>query len=177
MPTIQSVAAILTAASGSSTSSKTSAAGSLGSLFFIVLLGVLAYVFFIRPRSQQARRQRDTLQQLNVGDEVLTGAGIFGRVLDVETDRVTIEAAPGTRLTVLRSTIARRITEHPEEEEGWDEGNSAEHEGPPSSIGWNPDDGAGNGSARESDAQAESGEAEQDLDEGRDAAAGGEAGR
>jgi hypothetical protein len=40
----------------------------------------------------------------------------------VEADRITIETAPGTRITVLRSTIARRLTEHPEEEAaGWSE--------------------------------------------------------
>jgi preprotein translocase subunit YajC len=103
------------------TSSKTSTSGSsAATLIFILFLGVLAYVFFIRPRSAQARRQRETLQEVSVGDEILTGAGIFGRVLDVEADRITIETAPGTRITVLRSTIARRLTEPPEEETNWD---------------------------------------------------------
>jgi hypothetical protein len=49
--------------------------------------------------------------ELSAGDEVLTGAGIFGTVLDVEPDRVTLETAPGTRITVVRSTIARKITD------------------------------------------------------------------
>ncbi|MGH9029942.1 MAG: preprotein translocase subunit YajC, partial [Acidimicrobiales bacterium] len=103
------------------TSAKASTSGSsAATLIFILVLGVLAYVFFIRPRSAQARRQRDTLQEVSVGDEILTGAGIFGRVLDVEADRITIETAPGTRITVLRSTIARRLTEPPEEETNWD---------------------------------------------------------
>jgi preprotein translocase subunit YajC len=110
-----------------SSSSKTNSSSSLGMFLLILMLGVLAYMFFLRPRSQQARRQRETLQQVSVGDEVLTGAGIFGRVLDVEADRITIETAPGTRITVLRSTIARRLTEHPEddqagtEQHGWSE--------------------------------------------------------
>jgi len=79
-------------------------------LFLVVIFGVV-YVFFLRPRSQAARRQRDTLMELSAGDEVLTGAGIFGTVLDVEPDRVTLETAPGTRITVVRSTIARKITD------------------------------------------------------------------
>ena len=81
----------------------------------------MVYVFFLRPRSQAARRQRDTLMELSAGDEVLTGAGIFGTVLDVEPDRVTLETAPGTRITVLRSTIARRITEPDGADSEWDE--------------------------------------------------------
>jgi len=110
--------ALLVAAN--STSSKPSS-GSFYSFLFLIVIFALAYFVFLRPRAQAARRQRDTLMELSVGDEVLTGAGIFGTVLDVEADRVTLETAPGTRITVLRSTIARRFTEHTVADEGWDE--------------------------------------------------------
>ena len=86
-------------------------------------------MFFLRPRSQAARRQRDTLMELSAGDEVLTGAGIFGTVLDVESDRVTLETAPGTRITVLRSTIARRITDPAADTPSWDEHDEDEAHG------------------------------------------------
>src|SRR5579862_7500525 len=86
-------------------------------------------MFFIRPRSQAARRHRDTLMELSPGDEVLTGAGIFGTVLDVESDRVTLETAPGTRITVLRSTIARRITDPATDTPSWDEHDEDEAHG------------------------------------------------
>ena len=67
--------------------------------------------------------------ELSAGDEVLTGAGIFGTVLDVEADRVTLETAPGTRITVLRSTIARRITDPATETPSWDEHDEDEAHG------------------------------------------------
>jgi preprotein translocase subunit YajC len=117
---MQNLLSISNALLAASSSSKTSASSSIGTFVFIVVVVLLVYVFFLRPRTQQARRQKETLQQVSVGDEVLTGAGIFGRILDVEADRITIETAPGTRITVLRSTIARRLTEpHVEEETGW----------------------------------------------------------
>ncbi len=94
----------------------------------MVIFGV-GYMFFIRPRSQAARRQRDTLMELSAGDEVLTGAGIFGTVLDVESDRVTLETAPGTRITVLRSTIARRIPDATPDAPSWDEHDEDEAHG------------------------------------------------
>ena len=105
---MHALAVLLAATSNSKTT--TSAGSSAASLIFIVVIAAAAYFLFIRPRSQAARRQRDTLQEVGPGDEVLTGAGIFGTVLDVLDDRVTIETAPGTRITILRSTIARRIT-------------------------------------------------------------------
>src|ERR1019366_602752 len=118
------------------TTTKPSTGGSIESLLFIVILFGLAYVFFLRPRSQAARRQRDTLMELSAGDEVLTGAGIYGTVLDVEPDRVTLETAPGTRITVVRSTIARRITEpdaNSVAEQNW---HDESHDGVAEAAGW-----------------------------------------
>ena len=127
------VHAVVTALFAAGSSSSKNGGNALVSLLPLILIFGLAYVFFLRPRSQAARRQRETLMELNAGDEVLTGAGIFGRVLDVEDDRVTIETAPGTRITVLRSTIARKINPVEEEEDGW---HDEEHEG----VGWEGDD-------------------------------------
>ena len=101
---------VLLASTTTTTKPGANAGGSATGLILILIIGLGAYFLFIRPRSQAQRRQRETTQQLGPGDEVLTGAGIFGTVLDVANDRITIETAPGTRMTVLRSTIARRIT-------------------------------------------------------------------
>lgn len=117
------------AASGSSKAT-TGNSNPLVSLLPLILIFGVAYVFFLRPRAQAARRQRDTLLEISAGDEVLTGAGIFGTVLDVESDRVTIETAPGTRITVLRSTIARRLNDPPvDDTPGWDEHDDDEAHG------------------------------------------------
>ncbi|MHB8439562.1 MAG: preprotein translocase subunit YajC [Acidimicrobiales bacterium] len=91
---------------------KTTTSAGSAAVSYIILLVLIAgvYFFFIRPRSMAARRQRETVLELGIGDEILTGAGIFGTVVQVDSDRITIETAPGTRLTVLRSTVARRIT-------------------------------------------------------------------
>jgi len=129
MTAAHTVAATLLAAGNNSTSTKSSAGASVESLLFLVVIFAAGYFLFIRPRSQAARRQRDTLMELSAGDEVLTGAGIFGTVLDVESDRVTLETAPGTRITVLRSTIARRLTEQPADEaDTWGEHGHDEHD-------------------------------------------------
>ena len=142
MPTATAFFALLLAKS--STPAKTTSSG-IGTLIFFLVIGGLVYFLLLRPRSQAARRQRDTLMELSAGDEVLTGAGIFGTVLDVGPDRVTLETAPGTRITVVRSTIARRITEpdaNSVAEQNWqDEGHDAVAE----AAGWhdpNDHDGA-----------------------------------
>jgi len=88
---------------------KTSSSGGFEELIFIALIVLAAWLLFFRPRSRQAQNQRQLLSTLVVGDEVLTGAGIYGTVLDVYPDRITIETAPGTRMTVARSTVSRKV--------------------------------------------------------------------
>jgi preprotein translocase subunit YajC len=119
----------VTALIAASSSTKTTTANPIVSLLPLVLIFGLAYVFFLRPRAQAARRQRDTLMELSAGDEVLTAAGIFGTVLDVEADRVTLETAPGTRITVLRSTIARKLGDPVDATPSWDEHDDDEAHG------------------------------------------------
>jgi preprotein translocase subunit YajC len=139
MPTATVVFSALMAATSTKKTTTTSGSGIAELLFFVVIAGVF-YVFFIRPRSQAVRRQRDTLMELVAGDEVLTAAGIFGTVLDVEPDRVTLETAPGTRITVVRSTIARKIVEpdaNSVAEQNWhDEG----HDGVAAAAAWHDPD-------------------------------------
>lgn len=97
------------AASSSKAKKTTSSSGGVEELIFIGLIVLAAWLLFFRPRSRQAQNQRQLLSTLVVGDEILTGAGIYGTVLDVYPDRITIETAPGTRMTVARSTVSRKV--------------------------------------------------------------------
>jgi preprotein translocase subunit YajC len=88
------------------TAKKTSSSGIL--LFLLLILAVGAFLF-IRP---QRRRQRDMAAQqraISVGDEVITAAGIVGRVQSMNDDRVLIEVAPGTSIEIVRRAIGQRV--------------------------------------------------------------------
>jgi preprotein translocase subunit YajC len=89
--------------------------GSGGSLITLLIFVVPFGLLFLFMRNQQRRvRQQQALQQAaEVGDEVLTTAGIFGTIVDEDEDEgtVTVEIAPGTRIRMVRSGIARRLTE------------------------------------------------------------------
>ena len=89
--------------------------GSGGSLITLLIFVVPFGLLFLFMRNQQKRvRQQQALQQAaEVGDEVLTTAGILGTIVDEDEDEgtVTVEIAPGTRIRMVRSGIARRLTE------------------------------------------------------------------
>jgi preprotein translocase subunit YajC len=58
------------------------------------------------------------VSELQVGDEVLTAGGIYGTILAIDDDQITVEIAPQTQVRVARRAIAGVITEpEPEPEE------------------------------------------------------------
>jgi preprotein translocase subunit YajC len=99
--------------------SSSSQGGAAFQLVFFLLIGVVFYLFLIRPQQRQRRAQRELVQALEVGDEVVTTSGIFGIIRELDDEAATLEVSPGTRLRILRGFIARRLTEpeEPEEEE------------------------------------------------------------
>lgn len=78
-----------------------------------LLLPILVLVFFwlvlIRP---QRKRQKEALQMqsgLQPGQEVMTGAGLFGTVVRVEDDIIVLETAPGIEQRFVRQAIVRVV--------------------------------------------------------------------
>jgi preprotein translocase subunit YajC len=75
----------------------------------LALLGFWAIV--MRPARVQQRQVAQLQGELEVGDEVIISAGIFGTVVAIDDDRVQLEIAPGTVVTVARQVVVRRATE------------------------------------------------------------------
>jgi preprotein translocase subunit YajC len=83
----------------------------------ILIVVVLAALIFFMFRSSR-KRQKDAakLQEtVVVGADVMTNFGLFGKIVSINEDdnKVEIETAPGTVVTVHRQTIGRVIS--PEE--------------------------------------------------------------
>ncbi len=72
----------------------------------LVLIFVVFYFLLIRPQQRKARDHRATLDALRRGDRVVTGGGIIGTVVRVDSpDEVVVDIADGVRVRVVRSTI------------------------------------------------------------------------
>ncbi len=87
----------------------TDAGSSLGSMLFLLLpLALLAFLML-----SQRRRQREigALQAgLQVGDEVLTTSGLFGRIVTLDDTSVTLDAGQGVLLRFDRRAVATKTT-------------------------------------------------------------------
>jgi preprotein translocase subunit YajC len=73
------------------------------------MLGFWAIV--MRPARNQQKRVEQLQNELEIGQEVVLSAGIFGTVRALNEGRVEIEVAPGTVLTVARQVVVRRVSE------------------------------------------------------------------
>jgi preprotein translocase subunit YajC len=91
---------------------------SSGSSFFllIILAFVVLYLIVVRPQKRRQLQQKQLLDELRVGDEVLTAGGIYGTIKRLEEERVTVEIAPQLEVSVARRAIAG-VTAEPEPEE------------------------------------------------------------
>ena len=79
-------------------------AGFMG-LLPIILMFVLLYFLMIRPQMKRAKEQKQMIEALQKGDEVVTSGGVVGRISEMGDAYLTLEVAPNTALTVQRTAV------------------------------------------------------------------------
>jgi preprotein translocase subunit YajC len=82
----------------------------------LLLMGVVFYFLLIRPQNQRRRAQMQMQSDVEVGDEVVTTAGIYGTITEIDDDygTVTVEVAPNTDIRMARAAIAQRLVDDDE---------------------------------------------------------------
>ena len=102
-------------------SSSKSTTSPLLTLLPLLAIGVLGYLFFIRPQQRKAQAARQTQGSgIEVGDEVQTVGGVIGTVLEIHGDRYTLltghlgedgnlDGPQPTRIVFVRQAIARKV--------------------------------------------------------------------
>lgn len=86
-----------------------------------VMIFVLFYFLILRPQQRQQRQKQDMINNLKRGDSVITSGGIYGRILNVNDDIITLEIAKGINVRASRSGIAG-LAANPDEEKKPKEG-------------------------------------------------------
>ncbi|MDQ1702384.1 MAG: preprotein translocase subunit YajC [Frankiaceae bacterium] len=84
--------------------------GGLGSYIIFPVILLAMYFLMIRPQRARAQRMKALQSSVNVGSEVITTAGVYGRIVaENEDDTVLLEIAPGVPIRIARAAIARPI--------------------------------------------------------------------
>lgn len=83
--------------------------GILALLLPLVLLGGVAYFLLIRPQQKRAQQHQRLVSELEPGDQVITIGGMFGEIVEIDEDRVTLEMYDGTQIEFIRTAISRKV--------------------------------------------------------------------
>lgn len=87
------------------------------SILLIVGLIVIFYFLLIRPQQKRMRQQMELMNNLRTGDDVMTSAGIYGTVSEIEEETILLEVSEDTHIRVAKNSVARNFTTHEEPEE------------------------------------------------------------
>ena len=71
----------------------------------IILMFVLLYFLMIRPQMKRAKEQKQMVEALQKGDEVLAAGGVLGRITEMRDAYVSLEIAPAIEISVQRSAV------------------------------------------------------------------------
>ena len=83
----------------------TAAANPLMSFLPLVILFGIFYFMLIRPQMKRAKEQKQMIDALQKGDEVITAGGVVGRITKISDAYLSIEIAPNTEINVQRTAV------------------------------------------------------------------------
>lgn len=74
------------------------------------LVFVVFYFLLIRPQQQKAKEHKLLLANIKKNDEIITSGGLYGRVLALADDIVTVEIAQNVKVRISRPQIATVVS-------------------------------------------------------------------
>lgn len=88
----------------------TNQGGSPFGMWILLALFILAAYFLIIRPQQRRRKQMEELQHsIGPGDEIVTVAGLYGTVVEIDDKTVTLEVAPGVTNRYARQAIGQVV--------------------------------------------------------------------
>jgi preprotein translocase subunit YajC len=76
-----------------------------GMIWMPLILIAIFYFLIIRPQNKRQRQQKELMNQIALGDEVMTNSGILGRISRLRDSYIVINVAKDTEMTISRSAI------------------------------------------------------------------------
>lgn len=87
------------------------AQGLVSSLVFFGLMLGLFYLMLIRPQQKQQKQRQEMLGNLKKGDRVITIGGIYGEIVKISDDDVTLKIADNVSIRVTKGGVGRVLSE------------------------------------------------------------------
>lgn len=91
-----------------------SSGSAITSFIPFILIFVLFYFLILRPQQKQNRERKDMLKNVKRGDKILTSGGIYGKVVNVAENDLSVEIAKGINIQMSRSGVSAIIKQEKE---------------------------------------------------------------
>ncbi len=79
--------------------------GGLMQFLPLIIIFVLFYFMLIRPQMKRAKEQKNMLDALQKGDEIVTAGGQLGKVVKVSDSYISVEIADNVVVQVQKAAI------------------------------------------------------------------------
>ncbi len=84
--------------------------GLLLPIYIVIFIGLI-YLVGVRPQQKRRKELQTIMNSLQPGTEIVTVAGIYGTVTEVEEgDTILLEVAEETDIRIAKASIARVVT-------------------------------------------------------------------
>jgi len=83
----------------------------------IALMVILFYFMIIRPQKKKQKEEQKLRDSLQIGDEILTIGGFYGKIISIKEDSIVIESQlDHTKQKLARWAIQQNLTVHEDAE-------------------------------------------------------------
>ena len=71
----------------------------------LITVFIIFYVILYIPQRRRQKKHKEYVENLKIGENVITDSGIFGRVVNIKEDKVTLVVKKG-EIEILKSNIS-----------------------------------------------------------------------
>jgi len=74
----------------------------------LIILVVIFYFFLFRPQQKKRQETQEMISSIKEGDNILTSGGIYGTVVKVKEDTLTLQVADNVKIKINRNYVSSR---------------------------------------------------------------------
>ena len=95
------------------TANKSSGVGLISMLIIYGLIFFALWFYMNRPQKKKQKEEQKMRENLQIGDEIVTIGGIYGRVISLKEDSFVIQSqSDHSKITVARWALQSNLTVH-----------------------------------------------------------------
>lgn len=78
-------------------------------LIFLVIIVAVFYFLLIRPQQRRVKQHQQLIGSIDIGDEVVTAGGVYGRVEKVDDESFYLKVDDSTTMRFAKGAVNRKV--------------------------------------------------------------------